>query len=222
MTRRRLLLIALIVLLLGLIGGAGVRAMRRDGEARATEDSSPGAIGAAESREERSPRRTQGAGAAEAKLKSLLAVREGEMAFIRVPAGLMPQLTAGRGDGAPKATLEHGDHAPGMVGVLSRSKVLERLTDAAGSIDGKVDVSGDDFEWRGERMQVRGTARRQGETLLLELSVTEGENALASSANVPPGSVVFLRSKYPDPEGMLIVIGKSEPADDPAGDWEEK
>ncbi len=219
MTRCRLLLLALIVLLLGLIGGVGVHGMRRDREARAEVNSSAGAAGTPGSREDLSPRRAQGAEAAEAKLNSLLAVREGEMAFIRVPAALMHRLGGGVGETALKGALELGDQAPGLVGILNRSAVLASLTGHAQAIEGTMDTSGDEFEWRGARMQVRGTALSGEKSQELKISVTEGQSTLECQTFVPPGAVIFLRTGNPDPEGVLIVIGKNEPGDYPAGDW---
>ena len=143
------------------------------------------------------------------------------MAFIRVPAAMMRQASGWAVDAPPDGPLGSGELGLGVIGILNRENVLARLTGHAKGIEGTLDASGDDFEWRGPRMQVRGRTFRGDDDVTLMLSATEGGNEMETIVSVAPGSVIFLHSSNPDPEGVLIVIGKNEPGDYPAGDWDD-
>lgn len=152
--------------------------------------------------------------AAEAKLRSLLEVREGEISCIRVPAHLMAGFTTGeKGEGLiGRAT------SPDLVGVVSRAAVLEGfkgIRAGGGPIEGSVDADAAEFEWTGDRLEVSGKAMTARDSIILTIEAREGDNALECITNLPPGGIVFLRSGDPDPEGILLVVGQREAEEKP-------
>jgi len=145
--------------------------------------------------------------AAEAKLRSLLEVREGEISCIHIPAHLMGGFPPGpEGDGLIGATT-----GPDLVGIISRTAVLDGLKglrSSGGAIEGSVDVDAGEFEWSGKRLQVSGTAMRASDSVMLTIEARDGESVLECLTSLPPGGIVFLRSSHPDPEGILLVVGQ--------------
>lgn len=222
LNRRRWLPLALLVMLLGLIGVVGVRGWRVDGGRELAAGKVP-AVGSGEERVDRdgrsSGRERRSAASAEAKLKSLLAVREGEVAFIRVPAALMPRLTGAPEGGPHEEETAPGDRVPGLMGILNREMVRLALTGRAEEIEGGLDASGGSFEWLGPGLEISGTSSRDGDFMKVDLTATEGRGKMTMKSSVPPGSVMVLRSTGPDPEGVLIVIGGDDVGELPAGDW---
>lgn len=161
------------------------------------------------------PRRVQDSGAAaEAKLRSLLEVREGEISCIRIPAHLMAGFTTGeKGTGlVGRAT------SPDLVGIISRSAVLDGFKGVradGGAIEGSVDADAGEFKWTGDRLHVSGTAMNATDSIVLRIEAREGDNALECITSLPPGGIVFLRSGDPDPEGILLVVGQREADEKP-------
>lgn len=154
------------------------------------------------------PRRIHDSGAAaEAKLRSLLEVREGEISCIRIPAHLMAGFPSGPGgDG-----LVGNTSGPDLVGIISRAAVMDGLKNlrrGGGAIDGSVDADAGEFEWSGNRLQVKGTATNATGSVVLRIEAREGDSTLECHTSLPPGGIVFLRSGHPDPEGILLVAGQ--------------
>lgn len=162
------------------------------------------------------PRRVHDAGAAaEAKLRSLLEVREGEISCIRIPARLMAGFPPGpQGDG-----LVGRPTGPDVVGILSRDAVLEGLKNprtGSGSIEGSVDADAGEFVWSGGRLQITGTAMNATGSIVLKIEAREGGSTLECQTSLPPGGILFLRSGHPDPEGILLVVGQRAAEEKPA------
>jgi hypothetical protein len=162
------------------------------------------------------PRRNLDAGAAaEAKLRSLLEVREGEISCIHIPASLMAAFSPGpQGDGLVGAPT-----APDLVGIISRAAVLEGfkgLRSSGETIEGNVDADAGEFVWSGKRLQVSGTAINRTDSVRLKLEARDGETVLECLTRVPPGGIVFLRSSDPDSDGILLVVGQRAAEETPA------
>lgn len=161
------------------------------------------------------PRRVHDTGAAaEAKLNSLLEVREGEIACIRIPAHLMAGFTTGEKD----AGLVGRATSPDLVGIIPRIAVLDGFRDVradGGPIEGSVDADAGEFEWTGNRLHVSGTATNASDSIVLRIEVREGDGALECMTDLPPGGIVFIRSSHPDPEGILLVVGQRDAEEKP-------
>lgn len=182
---------------------------------------SPAETPAAEGDPQDRPRRVHDAGAAaEAKLRSLLEVREGEISCIRIPAHLMAGFPPGPlGDG-----LVGRPTGPDVVGILSRDAVLEglkNLRSGGGTIDGSVDADAGEFDWSGGRLQVTGTATTAADSVQLKIEAREGGSTLECQTRLPPGGIVFLRSSHPDPEGILLVVGQRADGEKPGPEPEK-
>lgn len=168
------------------------------------------------------PRRVQDNGAAaEAKLRSLLEVREGEISCIRIPAHLMAGFTTGeKGTGlVGRAT------SPDLVGIISRSAVLDGFKGVradGGPLEGSVDADAGEFKWTGDRLQVSGTAMNATDSIVLRIEAREGDSALECITNLPPGGIVFLRSGDPDPEGILLIVGQRDAKETPEPEKAER
>jgi hypothetical protein len=211
-SKSRQLLAGLGILAL-LCGGAFVSKTIRQGAEGTPVRERPGALSStagavAEGDPQDRPRRVHDAGAAaEAKLRSLLEVREGEISCIRIPAHLMAGFPAGPlGDG-----LVGRPTGPDVVGIISRDAVLEglkNLRSGSGSIEGSVDADAGEFEWSGGRLQITGTAMNATGSIVLKIEAREGGSTLECQTSLPPGGIVFLRSSHPDPEGILLVVGQ--------------
>lgn len=207
--------------ILALLGGGSfvsktVRKEAGESSVRARADAMSSTSGAvADDRHQDRPRRVHDTGAAaEAKLRSLLEVREGEISCIRIPAHLMAGFTTGeKGTGlVGRAT------SPDLVGIISRRAVLDGFKGVradGGRIEGSVDADAGEFKWTGDRLQVSGTAMNATDSIVLRIEAREGDSALECITSLPPGGIVFLRSGDPDPEGILLVVGQRDAEEKP-------
>lgn len=211
---RRLGLVALLVVMGGLIGRQGMLWLEKRRSQVGRNESTTRPIVPRDFRE--GPRGvSREGGAADAKLRSLLEVRPGEVAMIRLSEVQLERLLDGDELVAPGAFPDEPSSGPAVIGIFERTRILRRLEGSADGIEGEMDVSGEAFEWRGHAMKLSGTMELGEMNAVLELNLAEGDNALEFKGRMVPGSVLLLRSGEAGSEGILIVVGGSSSGAEP-------
>lgn len=223
----RLAAAAVLMLLLGLAWFAGFRPTAEAGEKQPAGDAANSAATAAprletagEAKGTRAAKVTTNAD----KLRSLLEVREGEVAFISLP----PECLAASIGSGP--TMEN----PICHGVISRDRLEGMLVAAKGEnsrIQGQVqamkDVKlGKSLKWSSERWNVEALVMSSETDDIMQLQMTEkGEETQLVTATIPRGEMILLLSSYPETEGLVIFLGGDsapEPQQGPPVDPEQK
>jgi hypothetical protein len=162
------------------------------------------------------------------KLRSMLEIREGELAVIEIPSECMKKLPMSwslSGSESPD------EPRPGLLGYLRREQ-LEGLFAGGGKEDtvkGKVQVADGELKWQGSRMEVRGTILPGDSDVTFQLNMSEGDQeATVAIVTIPESSLLVLHSSPPNPEGLAIFVGggKDSGSDiskrpDPVGTSEE-
>jgi hypothetical protein len=141
------------------------------------------------------------------KLRSLLELREGEMAVVEIPPENLKKLSISVGVSDP------ADVAGSRPGVLAHIKQEELESIFAGAsedtrVRGKLQMADGKLEWDGARLKVDGRILRgdSDATLMLNMS-QEGRETMVTTFSVRASSLVILYSSSPDPEGLAILVG---------------
>lgn len=141
------------------------------------------------------------------KLRSLLELREGELAVVEIPPENLKKLSISVGVFYP------ADVAASGPGVLAHIKQEELESIFAGAsqdtrVRGKLQMADGKLEWNGARLKVDGRILEGDSEVTLMLNMSqEGRETMVTTFSVPVSSVVVLYSSSPDPEGLAIVVG---------------
>lgn len=141
------------------------------------------------------------------KLRSLLELREGELAVVEIPPENLKKLSISVGVSDP------ADVAASRPGVLAHIEQEELENIFAGAsqdtrVRGKLQMADGKLEWKGARLKVDGTILPGDSeaTLMLNMS-QEGRETMVTTFSVRASSLVILYSSSPDPEGLAILVG---------------
>jgi hypothetical protein len=207
LSRNRLVMLAVILLViaLGYYGmGPGVPAM----DHRASLE--PLRLEQSAQRETAGPERSERSmqGDALAKLRSLLELRKGEIAFVRSSSATMRSLLENPDSPFKDAASEQGIT---MVGSVSREWIegpLKERVEREGGVEGVVDSSDDSFGWQSSEFKISGEAIHLEDTVRFNIVAKQGATEVHSISKHPNGSTMLLKLAGPAPEGMVIVVGK--------------
>jgi hypothetical protein len=144
---------------------------------------------------------------APAKLRSLLDLRKGELAFIRIPSAAMRGLLGQ--EGSPFKELEPSLDIS-LVGSAPREWMesrLRKMVEAEGTVDGLVDASDDSFAWDASGFEFSGSTIHFENCARFRLVVKAGEDSLEAITRQPHGAMVLFKMAGENPEGMLLVVG---------------
>ena len=149
-------------------------------------------------------------GKALAKLRSLLKVRQGELAVIRIPLGALVAESGESLLGPPT-----GEDSPRILNVQDMekfSKQLEARVSGDDSIDGVVKAADDSFEWRLSDLELegRGLPNSQEETTL-QLKFRLGERELVTTFTGRAGSMLVVHPGGKE-DALLLVLGGEKSA----------
>lgn len=151
-------------------------------------------------------------GKALAKLRSLLKVRQGELAVIRIPPGAM---IAESGDSLLGPATEAGGPTILNVDNIERfSKQLEARVNGSDSIEGVVKAADGSFEWHLSDLELKGRGLLNSEeetTLQLELRL--GERELVTTFTGKTGSMFVVHPGGKE-DALLLVLGGERLAGD--------
>ena len=146
---------------------------------------------------------------AEAKLRSLLEVRDGEMAFLRIPQAMMPDLAEKVQD-----LVSDQPAVPALSKVKDRQRFVEELQTRMGpadTVEGAINAADGPFAWHNGEWQISGQALPNSEReVTLQISIRVGEGELVSTISLQRGDMIVLHLKEPQPEALLIVIGEKK------------
>lgn len=145
-------------------------------------------------------------------MRSLLEVRQGEVACIRIPAELMESIIGKENVLASSLTPEVAAR-PGIHGRVSREWAAGKLMEGAATgtpVQGKIQTPGqEDFEWSNSRWKIEGKTYAGTHDVTLQLAMHEGGGDTIFMTTVANGDVILLCSAMPDPEGLPVVVGKN-------------
>ena len=142
-----------------------------------------------------------------AKLRSLLELRKGELAFIRLSPETMRDLLED-----PESPLRGStpDQNVDFVGTVSREWMEARLTEMVkteGAVDGSVDSSDGSFEWAEGGFVVSGSTDHLEGRARFNLHAKEGGMELESLTRQPLGSMMLLKRAGLESGGVLVIVG---------------
>lgn len=142
-----------------------------------------------------------------AKLHSLLELRKGELAFIRLSPATMRSLPENP-DSPLRGTAPDQDVA--FVGTVSREWMEVQLTEMVeteGTVDGSVDPSDGSFEWAEAGFVVSGSTAHLEGSARFNIHAKEGGMELESLVRQPLGSMMLFKRAGLDSGGVLVVVG---------------
>ena len=149
------------------------------------------------------------------KLRSLLAVRKGEISALTVPPEIVKQLLIPPQPGAPDGSSDVSYDGPKMAGILNRKMLLSLLQPAEDSIRGAVDTSEETFDLKVGSMTISGTAVGIERETRLHMNVGSGSHTIECITQVSDGTCVLISSGGENPEGVLIVTGRRGETEEP-------
>lgn len=143
-----------------------------------------------------------------AKLRSLLELRKGELAFIRLSPATMRNLLESpdspfRGAGP--------DQHVALVGTVPREWMEARLTEMVkteGTVAGSVDSSDGSFEWTEAGFVVSGRTDHMGDSVRFNIQAKDGEKGLEALTRQPLGAMMLLKRAGLESGGVLMVVGE--------------
>ena len=216
-SRYRLLLLALVLVLVGLcLRGVASKTEvstrsdvgRVENPMASATDQAGESAGQTRAGQARAGRSREGK--ALAKLRSLLKVRQGELAVIRIPLGALVAESGESLLGPPT-----GEDSPRILNVQDMekfSKQLEARVSGDDSIDGVVKAADDSFEWRLSDLELegRGLPNSQEETTL-QLKFRLGERELVTTFTGRAGSMLVVHPGGKE-DALLLVLGGEKSA----------
>lgn len=211
LSRRHLAGVVILLLLLfaGLLwradfSAAQARTGALNGDSKRERDRRPG-----ESMGSRPGRLGEG-GSAEAKLRSLLEIRKGEIAFIRVSPATMERLQNDPEAASHGYSPDDAGQGISMVGRMDRDWIAGKLASMArdeGLIEGQSDTTDGSFEWASPVWKISGETIHLPDEARLHMRMKEGETETEMIARAPYGAALLIQAAGPGTDGLLLVIG---------------
>ena len=157
------------------------------------------------------PSRTGEGGSAEAKLRSLLEIRKGEIAFIRVSPAMMSQLRSDPEAASHGYSPDDAGQGISMIGRMDRDWIAGKLASMArdeGLIEGQSDTADDSFEWTSPVWKISGETTHFPDEARLRMRMKDGGTEMEMITRAPYGTALLIQSGGPEPDGLLLVIGR--------------
>lgn len=208
LSRYRILLLALFLALVGIcLRGVAIKTetTNRPAQGKVEEPGVPAVETNAISMIQGKAGRSREANAS-AKLRSLLTVRQGELAIVRLPAEMA---TEGLGVSLLGPAAEaSGPTILNVADVERFSRELEARVSQDDPIDGAVQTADGSFEWRSSNFEIKGQSLPNSDeetTLVLNLRFGDRELVTTFTANV--GSMFVVHPGGGTEDAVLMVVG---------------